>query len=109
MVFAENTNTTETQLKRIAALSAANPDMVFTHVIHHINEDSLLACFHELDGKKAVGIDGVDKASYGKNLNDNIQNLMDRMRRMAYIPGVVRQVLIPKDDNATRSLGISNF
>lgn len=111
MVFAENTNVTETQLKRIAALSAANPDMMFTHVIHHINEDSLLACFHELDGKKALGIDGVDKVSYEKNLNNNLRDLMDRMRRMAYVPGAVRQVLIPKDGdvNATRSLGISNF
>ena len=33
------------------------------------------------------------------------------MKRMAYIPGAVRQVLIPKADNsqAMRSLGISNF
>lgn len=108
-MYTEDIVTTETKLKRIAALSAANPDMVFTHVIHHINEDSLLACFHELDGRKALGIDGVDKLSYGENLDNNLHDLMDRMRRMAYIPGPVRQVLIPKDDNATRSLGISNF
>lgn len=111
MVFPESTIKTEMKLKGIAALSAANPDMVFTHVIHHINEESLRACFHELDGKKAIGIDGVDKASYGEKLNENLRNLMDRMRRMAYIPGPVRQVLIPKDGKpgATRPLGISNF
>ena len=36
---------------------------------------------------------------------------MDRMKRMAYIPGSVRQVLIPKEGKAgaTRPLGISNF
>jgi len=61
MEFTEDSITTETKLKRIAALSAANPDMVFTHMIHHINEESLRTCFHELDGKKAIGIDGVDK------------------------------------------------
>ncbi len=60
-------------MKRIAALSAANPDMVFTHVIHHINEESLRTCFHELDGKKAIGIDGVDKANYGENLDENLR------------------------------------
>jgi RNA-directed DNA polymerase len=111
MVFPEDTNKTKMKLKRIAALSAANPDMVFTHVIHHINEESLRACFHELDGKKAIGIDGIDKASYGEKLNENLRDLMDRMRRMAYIPGPVRQVLIPKDGKpgATRPLGISNF
>jgi RNA-directed DNA polymerase len=36
---------------------------------------------------------------------------MDRMKRMAYIPGPVRQVLIPKEgkQGAVRPLGISNF
>lgn len=111
MKLTESSKVTETTLKRIAALSAANSDMVFTHVIHHINKESLQTCFHELDGKKALGIDGVDKASYGKNLDENLQNLMKRMRSMAYIPGPVRQVEIPKDGKpgATRSLGISNF
>jgi retron-type reverse transcriptase len=107
MVSTDDTITTETKLKRIAALSAANPDMVFTHVIHHINEESLLTCFHELDGRKAIGIDGIDKASYGENLDENLHDLIDRMRRMAYIPGAVRQVLIPKEgkSGATRPLG----
>jgi len=71
MRFPDNHEVTETKLKRIAALSAANPDRVFTHVIHHFNEESLRACFHELDGKKAIGSDGVDKANYGKNLDEN--------------------------------------
>lgn len=111
MEFTENSITTETKLKRIAALSAANPDMVFTHVMHHINEESLRTCFHELNGRKAIGIDGVDKASYEINLNENLRDLMARMRRMAYIPGPVRQVLIPKDGKpgTTRPLGISNL
>lgn len=111
MKFSENSHVTEMKLKRIAALSAANPDMVFTHVIHHINENSLRACFLELDGQKATGSDGVDKLSYGVNLEGNLKNLMDRLKRMAYIPGAVRQVLIPKDGRpgATRPLGISNF
>jgi len=111
MGFTENLELTETKLKRIAELSAANPEMVFTHVIHHFNEESLRACFHELDGKKALGIDGIDKACYGKNLEENLRNLVDRMKRMAYIPGAVRQVLIPKEGKpgASRPLGISNF
>jgi len=111
MEFPENSSVTEMKLKRIAALSAANPDMVFTHVIHHFNVDSLRTCFHELDGQKAIGSDGIDKVSYGYNLEENLQNLMERMKRMAYIPGAVRQTLIQKEGKtgATRPLGISNF
>lgn len=111
MDFTEKPLMTEMKLKRIATLSAAKPEMVFTHVIHHFNEEALRTCFHELDGKKAIGSDGVDKASYEKNLEANLQDLVERMKRMAYIPGAVRQVLIPKEGKAgaTRPLGISNF
>jgi RNA-directed DNA polymerase len=111
MEFAESSIETETKLKRIAVLSAANPEMVFTHVIHHFNMESLRTCFHELEGQKAMGSDGIDKEKYGANLEENLQDLMSRMKRMAYIPGAVRQVLIPKEGipGATRSLGISNF
>ena len=111
MGLTESPLVTEMKLKRIATLSAANSEMVFTHVIHHFNEASLTACFHELDGKKAKGSDGVDKASYGERLGENISDLVERMKRMAYIPGAVREVLIPKEGNpgATRPLGLSNF
>ncbi len=80
-------------------------------LVRYFNEDSLRACYHELDGMKAIGSDGVDKAKYGENLDENLRDLVDRMKRMAYIPGTVRQVLIPKEGKlgATRPLGISNF
>ena len=62
MKFTETYNETETKLKRIAALSAADSSMVFNNLMHLFNEESLRACFHELDGKKAIGNDGIDKA-----------------------------------------------
>lgn len=79
--------------------------------MHHFNEGSLAVCFHELDGRKAVGLDGIDKARYGENLDVNLRDLTVRMKRMGYKPAPVRQVLIPKDGKSgmTRALGISNF
>ncbi len=70
-----------------------------------------MQCFNELDGRKAVGVDGVNKASYGANLDENLDELLARMKRMAYRPGPVRQTLIPKEGKpgATRPLGIGNF
>ena len=55
---------TDTKLKRIAWLSANDPHKRFDSLMHHFNEASLAACFHELDGSKAVGIDEVTKAQY---------------------------------------------
>jgi retron-type reverse transcriptase len=79
--------------------------------MHQINVGSLSRCFDRLDGKKAVGIDRVNKTMYGENLTANLEDLIARMKRMAYRPGPVREVQIPKEGRrgATRTLGISNF
>ena len=79
--------------------------------MHLVNAESLADCYHRLDGRKAVGIDGVTKAQYGEELGLNLEALVERMQRLAYRPGPVRQVLIPKEGkpDAWRPLGISNF
>ena len=51
--------TTATKLARIAKLSASDSRKRFDSLMHLFNEKSLAACFHVLDGKKAVGVDGV--------------------------------------------------
>jgi group II intron reverse transcriptase/maturase len=102
---------TETKLKRIAWLSSRDERKVFNSLMHLFNEESLRDCFNELDGKKAVGIDGVDKAQYQESLDENIKDLIARMKGMTYRPYPVRQVRIPKEGmpGVTRPLGISNF
>jgi len=78
--------TTETKLKRIAFLSARDAHKCYTNLMHHFNEASLKECFHLLDGKKAVGTDGLCKERYSKGLDKNIKELIERMKRMAYRP-----------------------
>ncbi len=100
---------TETKLKRIAWLSAKDHEKVFECVMHHIDYDRLKDNFNRLDPKKAVGIDGVSKAEYGNKLEVNLNRLLDEMKRMAYIPQPVREVLVAKDGQPGkfRQLGIS--
>ena len=107
----ETQTITKTKLNRIALLSRGDPRRSFESLMHHFSEESLKECFHELDGKKAVGIDGIDKETYGKDLDQNISTLITKMKKMAYRPGPVREVLIPKEGKpgATRPLGISGF
>ncbi|MBA3723203.1 MAG: group II intron reverse transcriptase/maturase [Parachlamydiaceae bacterium] len=105
-------STTETRLERIAWLSSRDSEKVFGQLMHHFNEGSLEVCFHELDGKKAVGIDGIKRSQYAENLTENLKELVQRMKRMAYRPEPIREVLIPKEGGkagAVRPLGISNF
>lgn len=111
MRTSESQENTDTGLAEIAYLSAQNPAQVFHSLVHHINVGSLRRCFEKLDGKKALGVDGISKAKYGENLQENLEDLSGRMKRMAYRPQAVREVLIPKEGKpgATRPLGISNF
>lgn len=111
METTESLSKTDTKLKRIRWLSGQDSKKEFHNLIHLVSEDSLRECFNELDGKKAVGVDGIDKEKYGENLDENLRNLVTRMKRMAYRPGPVRQVLIPKGGkpNEKRPLGIGNF
>lgn len=107
----EHQETTTTKLKRIAWLSSQSKDKVFHQLMPHFNLESLRHCYHELDGKKAVGIDEVTKEQYGVGLDKNLEALLARMRRMGYRPGAMREVHIPKAGSRTetRPLGISNF
>lgn len=107
----QNHSATNTKLNRIAWLSKQDSKKEFGCLMHLFNNESLLECFHELDKNKAVGIDGVTKMAYGANLYSNIDELITKMKNMAYRPGPVREVLIPKEGKpgATRPLGISNL
>lgn len=89
----------------------ARSAQVYHSLMHHINVESLRSCFDRLDGKKALGADQISKEIYKENISKNLEDLIARMKRMAYRPGAVRQVLIPKEGKAgaTRPLGISNF
>jgi RNA-directed DNA polymerase len=102
---------TETKLERIAWLSARDHQKEFNNLMHLYNLESLAGCFNELDGRKAVGADGITKEVYGEKLGPNLFDLITRMKRMAYIPGPVRQALIPKEGKpgAKRPLGIGNL
>ena len=90
---------TKTKLNRIAWLSPRDEDKVFDNLMHLFNKESLRGCFNKLDGRKAVGIDGIDKEAYGAELDKNLEDLLVRMKKMAYRPGPVRQVLIPRREN----------
>ena len=44
----------------------------------------LLQCHKELDGNKAVGVDEITKKEYGRNLEQNIDDLVERLKRKSY-------------------------
>ena len=95
------------KLLRLKSLSKEQHGMCFNNVQHIIDVELLEAAFHRLDERKAVGLDGVSKAMYARNLQANLADLKERIRRHAYKPQLAKQVLIPKANGKTRPIAIS--
>jgi RNA-directed DNA polymerase len=100
-----------TDLTRIGEKARKEPERVFTSLYHHIYDvDNLRACYDALEANKATGVDGVSKQEYGQNLEENLRQLTERLRRMGYRPGPKRRSYVPKPGSAKgRPLGISNL
>ena len=97
---------TTTGIDRIANRARQEPQTRYTSLMHHFTVDNLRACFESLDGKKAIGVDGVTKAMYGQDLEVNLQVLHDKLHQLSYRPKPVRRAEIPKEDGSMRPLGI---
>ena len=98
-----------TKLERIMEISATTPKPEFTSLYHLINIEMLKQCHKELDGSKAVGIDKVTKAEYEEHLEENLTNLVSRLKNKAYKPLPSLRVFIPKANGKKRPLGIASY
>lgn len=102
-------NVMETKLARIAQISREKTKEVFTSIYHLLNEEMLMLCHKELDGKKATGLDGITKAEYEEDLENNIKRLAKEIQNMSYVPAPAKKVYIPKANGKMRGLAIANY
>ena len=84
MITSEYQANTTTKLERIAWLSSLDKDKRFNNLMHLFNEDALQICYRELNANKTTGVDGVNKIQYGSKLKENIQQLVNKLKAMAY-------------------------
>ena len=97
------------KITRINQIAKERPKEIFTSVYHLINKELLKVCFDELDGNKAVGIDKITKDEYRYNLEENLNNLVEKLKNKSYKPNPARKINIPKANGKVRSLAIANF
>jgi group II intron reverse transcriptase/maturase len=74
--------------------------------MYRLNEDFLKECFACLKRDKAAGIDGVTVAEYEANLDENLKDLVSRMKAWHFRFSPARRVYIPKGNGKLRPLGI---
>ena len=78
-------------------------------LMQYINVKTLKTKHQELSGEKATGIDKVTKEEYESNLEENVENLVKKMKTFSYRPKAVRRVYIPKANGKQRPLGIPSY
>lgn len=80
-----------------------------TSLIHLVNKETLKEQHRKQQKEKASGIDKITKEEYNKDLDNNIDNLISRMRKFSYKPLPVRRTYIPKLNGKLRPLGIPAY
>ena len=95
-----------TKLESLTLRAREDPKCKFTSLAHLLSEDFLRECFWELKRDKASGIDGVTVQEYEVNLEENLKDVVERLKAKRYRPQPVRRAYIPKPGGEKRPLGI---
>jgi len=97
---------TQTKLALISERARKEPKLQFTSLAHLLNARFLKECYYSLGRDRASGIDGVSWKEYGEQLDENLTNLVARMKVKRYKPQPAKRVYIPKNEHEKRPLGL---
>jgi len=97
----------QSKLERVRQAACRDKEVRFTALWHHVYDvGRLREVYYAMKRKAAAGVDGETWQHYGENLEENLQNLSERLKRGAYRAKPVRRVYIPKADGRQRPLGV---
>jgi group II intron reverse transcriptase/maturase len=96
-----------TKQQRIARLAKQSPQMGFTSLNHYLDEEWMKEAFKSIRKKSSPGSDGVTVEEYGRDLEDNIADLLERAKSGRYFAPPVKRKRIPKGNGKeTRPIGM---
>jgi RNA-directed DNA polymerase len=94
-------------LERVRQAASKDKKLRFTALLHHIyNLHTVRRAYFSLQKEASPGVDGETWRHYGETLEDNLQDLSDRLKRGAYRAKPVRRAYIDKSDGRKRPLGV---
>ena len=79
-------NKTLEKLSSISFCARGDAAFEFTSLAHYLNTSFLKDCYKHLDRNKTVGVDNVSWEEYGRELDDNIETLVLKLKRKTYRP-----------------------
>ena len=103
-----NSSTVSPKQQRLAQLAEQSPQMSFTSLAYLMDLDWLREAYRRTRKDGAVGIDGQRASDYERDLEANLQSLLDRAKSGRYQAPPVRRAYIPKPGSTTqtRPIGI---
>ena len=97
----------QSELAGIRQIAEKEKGVRFTALWHHVYDiDRLRETYYGLKRNGARGVDGETWERYGEGLEENLQDLSERLKRGAYHAKPVKRVYIPKADGRKRPIGI---
>lgn len=78
-------------------------------LMRFVNKKTLAESYARQPKGKAVGVDGMTKEKYQENLDENLEHLLEQMKKFSYRPYPARKAYIPKGNGKLRGLGIPSF
>jgi RNA-directed DNA polymerase len=95
-----------TSLRGIAKKAQEQKKHRFGNLYEMLNEEFLLDSWRYIRKDAAYGVDQVSAEEYEENLEENIGQLVERLKRKSYRAKLVRRQYIPKGEGKFRPLGI---
>jgi group II intron reverse transcriptase/maturase len=94
-------------LERVREAASRDRSQRFTALLHHVYDiGQLRAAYFAVKRDAAAGVDGETWRHYGEDLEANLRDLAERLKRGAYRARPVRRAWIPKADGRHRPLGV---
>ncbi len=108
MTETQSSDPMSTSLLRLAMLGRKYPQRCFTNLNQYLTKDLLEVAFHQTRKDGATGVDGVTAADYGRNLEENLEVLLDQVKSGQYHAPPVKRGYVPKG-RSRRPIGVPTF
>jgi group II intron reverse transcriptase/maturase len=95
-----------TKQQRIAEHARLMPDVGFTSLAYYIDLEWMREAYRLTRKDGAAGVDGVTAEEYERDLDRNLESLLERFKSGRYFAPPVRRTYIPKGDGRVRPIGI---
>jgi len=95
-----------TSLQGIAQKAASQKGYRFRNLYGMLDEEFLTQCWRAIRKDAASGVDQVSAQAYAQPLDENIHDLVERLKQKRYRAKLVRRHDLPKGDGTQRPLGI---